>query len=172
MKALAIAGVALLMAPSAGRAQGHRFGDGFIAARVGANLVGNTYRVRGSKPVPGMGISGGIFLSPNWAAEFELWERSSNPDCCAGRELLYSLSAERLYARVGFQPYLAGGVTLLRSRAGEQGAERSTHLQVQVTAGVRVPIVPRMAVDLDLRGNGGGSTMIVRPTIAAVYFFH
>jgi len=28
-----------------------------------------------------------------------------------------------------------------------------------------------MAIDFDLRGNGGGSTMIVRPTAAAVYFF-
>jgi hypothetical protein len=79
-------------------------------------------------------------------------------------ETLYSLSAQRLYARVGIQPYVAGGFTLLRS----QGA---AHLQVQVTAGVRLPMASRLAVDLDLRGNGGGSTMIVRPTLAAVYFF-
>jgi hypothetical protein len=159
--------VALVLAPSAVLAQGNHSGEAFLAARVGTNLVGNTYRVRQSKPVPGAGFSAGAFLSPYWAAEFEVWARSSNPDCCAGRERLYSLSAERLYARSGIQPYLAGGLTLLKSHR----SSTSTHVQVQVTAGVRVPIVSWMAVDVDLRGNGGGSTMIVRPTIAAVYFF-
>ena len=166
MVRVACAVACLVLAPSGALAQGHRSGDPFIAARVGTNLVGNTYRVRQAKPVAGAGFSGGVFLSPSWAAEFELWRRGSNPDCCVGRETLYSLSAERLYARVGLQPYLAGGLTLLRSEVS------STHLQVQVTAGVRVPVVSRVAVDLDLRGNGGGSTMIVRPTVAVVYFFH
>lgn len=163
---LLAATIAWLTVPSIALAQGHRPGEAFIAARVGANLIGNTYRVRQSKPVAGAGVSGGVFLSPSWAAELEVWSRSSNPDCCAGRERLFSLSAERLYSRVGIQPYLAGGLTLLRSQIS------ATRLQVQVTAGVRVPVVSRVAVDLDLRGNGGGSTMIVRPTIAAVYFFH
>jgi opacity protein-like surface antigen len=163
---LLAATIAWLAVSSAALAQGHRPGEGFIAARVGANLVGNTYRVRQSKPVAGAGVSGGVFLSPSWAAEFEVWSRSSNPDCCAGRERLFSLSAERLYSPAGIQPYLAGGLALLRSQIA------ATRLQVQVTAGVRVPVVSRVAVDLDLRGNGGGSTMIVRPTIAAVYFFN
>jgi hypothetical protein len=70
--------------PSVALAQGHQAGEAFVAARVGANLVGNTYRVRQSNAVPGVGVSAGIVL----------------------------------------------------------------------------------------RGNGGGSTMIVRPTIAAVYFFN
>ena len=152
--------------PSVALAQGHQAGEAFVAARVGANLVGNTYRVRQSKAVPGMGVSAGIVLSPYWAAEFEAWSRSSNPDCCKGRERLYSFSAERLYSRLGIQPYLAGGLTIVQSKVS------TAHLQVQVTAGVRVPVLPRMAVDFDLRGNGGGSTMIVRPTIAAVYFFN
>src|SRR5687768_9390240 len=38
-------------------AQGHRAGDGFVAVRAGANLVGNTYRVRQRKPEPGAGGS-------------------------------------------------------------------------------------------------------------------
>jgi hypothetical protein len=152
------------------QAQGLQSGDGFVAARVGANLVGNTYRVRQSRALPGEGISAGVFLSPYWAAEFEVWRRAGNPDCCVGRQLLFSISAERLYARAGFQPYLAGGLTLLQSRAGDSRAD-GNHLQVQVTAGVRIPLVPHLAVDLDLRGNGGGSTMIVRPTVAGVYFF-
>ena len=163
--------VAVLCLPVFASAQSPQSGDAFLAARIGANLVGNTYRVRQSKAVPGAGVSGGLFLSGNWAAELEVWRRSSNPDCCAGTETLYSLSAQRLYARIGISPYLAGGITLLRSQRTGQGARGSTHFQVQVTAGVRVPIVPRLALDLDLRGNGGGSTMIVRPTIAAVYFF-
>jgi hypothetical protein len=163
--------VAVLCLPVVASAQGPQSGDAFLAARIGANLVGNTYRVRQSKAVPGVGMSGGVFLSGYWAAELEIWRRSSNPDCCAGTEMLFSLSAERLYARIGISPYLAGGITLLRSQSTGHGARGSTHFQVQVTAGVRVPVVPRLAVDLDLRGNGGGSTMIVRPTIAAVYFF-
>lgn len=163
---LLAAAIAWLGVPPSALAQASRPGEGFIAARVGANLVGNTYRVHQSKPVAGAGVSGGVVLSPSWAAEFEVWSRSANPDCCAGRERLFSLSAERLYSRTGIQPYLAGGLTLLRSRVS------ATRLQVQVTAGVRVPIVSRVAVALDLRGNGGGSTMIVRPTIAAEYFFH
>jgi hypothetical protein len=81
------------------------------------------------------------------------------------------LNAERLYAGLGIQPYLAGGLALLRSQSREQSAGSRLHLQVQVTAGLRVPLARRLAVDLDLRGNGGGSTMIVRPTAAVVYFF-
>jgi hypothetical protein len=151
-------------------AQGRRAGDGFVAARVGANLVGNTYRVRQSRALPGEGVAGGVFLSPYWAAEFEVWRRAGNPECCLGWQVLYSVSAERLYARAGLQPYLAGGVTLLQSRSTDARAD-GNHLQVQVTAGVRIPLLPRLALDLDLRGNGGGSTMIVRPTVGAVYFF-
>ena len=155
---------AIACVPSFASAQGHRAGGAFVAARVGANLVGNTYRVRQAKAVAGFGASGGLFLSRFWAAELEVWSRSNNPDSHVGPERLYSLSAQRLYSRIGVQPYLSGGFALLRS-------QRATHLQVQVTAGVRLPLASRLALDVDLRGNGGGSTMIVRPTMAAVYFF-
>jgi hypothetical protein len=142
-----------------------------VAARIGANLVGNTYRVRQERPTAGAGLSGGVFLSPYWVAELETWFRASSPECCTGREQLISLSAERLYSGGRLQPYLAGGVALLRSESYEHTAANKLHLQVQVTAGVRLAVARKMAVDLDLRGNGGGSTMIVRPAIAAVYFF-
>jgi hypothetical protein len=163
--------LAVLLVPLSAAAQSRRSGHGFVAARVGANLVGNTYRVRQEKPTAGAGLSGGIFLSPYWAAEVEAWFRASSPECCTGREQLLSLNAERLYAGLGIQPYLAGGLALLRSQSREQSAGSRLHLQVQVTAGLRVPLARRLAVDLDLRGNGGGSTMIVRPTAAVVYFF-
>jgi hypothetical protein len=162
---------AVLLVPSSAAAQPRRSGHGFVAARIGANMVGNTYRVRQEKPTAGAGLSGGMFLSHYWVAELEAWFRASSPECCTGREQLISLTAERLYAGLGIQPYLAGGLALLRTQSREQGAESKLHLQVQVTAGVRVPLARRVAVDLDLRGNGGGSTMIVRPTIGAVYFF-
>jgi hypothetical protein len=98
------------------RAQGHQTGDMFLAGRVGTNLVGNTYRVRETKPVAGAGASVGRFLAPSWALELEGWVRASNPECChTGRETLISLSAVRLYARAGLQPYALGGVTLLRA---------------------------------------------------------
>ena len=49
------------------RAQGpHRAGQPFVAGRVGTNLIGNTYRVRETKPVPhepkrrGIDVSGVI----------------------------------------------------------------------------------------------------------------
>jgi hypothetical protein len=147
------------------RAQGqHRAGQPFVAGRVGTNLIGNTYRVRDTKPVAGVGASLGTFLSPTWALEVEGWVRASNPECCSsGRETLISLSAVRQYARAGIQPYALGGVTLLRAHTNE--------LQVQVGVGVQVPVYRRMAVAIDLRGNGGGSTMIVRPTVAAIYYF-
>lgn len=146
-------------------AQGqHRAHQLFVAGRVGTNLIGNTYRVRETKPVAGAGVSLGTFLSPTWAVEAEGWVRASNPECCsAGRETLVSLSVVRQYARAGIQPYALGGVTLLRAHANQ--------IQVQVGVGVQVPVYRRIAVALDLRGNGGGSTMIVRPALAVIYYF-
>jgi hypothetical protein len=146
------------------RAQGHWAGQPFVAGRIGANLIGNTYRVRDTKPVAGAGASLGAFLSPTWALEFEGWVRASNPECCAvGRETLVSLSVVRQYARAGIQPYALGGLTFLRAHANQ--------LQVQVGVGAQVPVYRRIAIALDLRGNGGGSTMIVRPTFAMIYYF-
>ena len=94
----------MVLAPSSAAAQPRRSGSGFIAARVGANLVGNTYRVRQERPTAGAGLSGGVFLSPYWVTELEAWFRASSPECCTGREQLISLSAERLYAGGGVQP--------------------------------------------------------------------
>lgn len=146
-------------------AQGpHQAGQPFVAGRIGANLIGNTYRVRERRPVAGAGMSLGTFLSPTWALEVEGWVRASNPECCsAGRQTLVSLSAVRHYARAGIQPYALGGVTLLRAHTNE--------IQVQVGVGVQVPIYRRIAAALDVRGNGGGSTMIVRPALAVIYYF-
>lgn len=146
-------------------AQGHHPGEGFVAFRAGANLVGNTYRVRETKPEPGAGGSIGAFLSPNWAIEFETWMRASNPECCGPRrrETLYSVSAVRLLTRGGLQPYMLGGLTLLRAEGND--------IQVQVGLGAQFPLYRRLAMSVDLRGNGGGSTMIVRPTAAIIYYF-
>ncbi|MCM3879929.1 MAG: hypothetical protein ND807_07470 [Vicinamibacterales bacterium] len=146
------------------KAQGHSAGQPFVIVRAGVNLVGNTYRVQETRAVPGVGASVGTFLSPRWAVELEGWVRSSNPDCCAdGREMLVSLSFVRLYAREGLQPYALGGITMLHAHSNE--------MQVQVGVGVQAPVYRRLAVAVDLRGNGGGSTMIVRPAIAAIYYF-
>ena len=91
--------------------------QGFFAVRAGANLVGNTYRVREAKPEAGGGGSIGAFLSPHWAVEFETWVRAANPECCA----------------------ISG--------------------------------LSRLSMAIDLRGNGGGSTMIVRATAAMIHYF-
>jgi hypothetical protein len=157
--------LAFLLAAVPAWAQGHRAGDGFVALRGGANLVGNTYRVRERKPVPGAGASIGTFLSHHWAAEFETWLRASNPECCGPRrhEMLYSVSVVRLLTTDRLQPYMLGGLTLLRSDSPE--------LQVQVGVGAQFPLYRRLQMAIDLRGNGGGSTMIVRPTAALIYNF-
>lgn len=146
-------------------AQAHRAGDGFVALRAGANLVGNTYRVRDRKPEPGAGGSIGTFLSPLWALEFETWMRASNPECCGARrrEMLYSVSVVRLLTSQGLQPYMLGGLTLLQADNPE--------LQVQVGVGAQFPVYRRLQMAIDLRGNGGGSTMIVRPAAALIYSF-
>jgi hypothetical protein len=146
-------------------AQGHQAGDGFVAVRGGANLVGNTFRVRERKPEPGAGVSIGTFLSELWAVEFETWMRASNPECCGPRrrELLYSISVVRLLTTQGLQPYMLGGLTLLQADSPE--------LQVQVGVGAQFPLYRRLQMAIDLRGNGGGSTMIVRPTAAIIYNF-
>lgn len=146
-------------------AQVHRVADAFVAVRGGANLVGNTYRVRDSKPEPGAGASIGAFLSPNWAVELETWMRAANPECCGPRrrEMLHSVSVMRFLERGGLRPYMLGGLTLLRADDPE--------VQVQVGVGVQVPLYRRLAMAVDLRGNGGGSTMIVRPTAAVLYYF-
>jgi len=142
-----------------------RAGDGFVALRGGANLVGNTYRFRDRKPEPGAGGSVGAYLSQSWALELETWVRASNPECCGARhkETLYSLSVVRLLTGGGLQPYMLGGLTWLRG----DGAE----MQVQVGVGAQFRLRPRLAMAIDLRGNGGGSTMIVRPTAALIYRF-
>ena len=146
-------------------AQAHRAGDGFVALRAGANLVGNTYRVRERKPEPGAGGSIGTFLSPLWAVEFETWMRASNPECCGvrRREMLYSVSVVRLLTSQGLQPYMLGGLTFLQADNPE--------LQIQVGVGAQFPVYRRLQMAIDLRGNGGGSTMIVRPTAALIYNF-
>jgi hypothetical protein len=158
--------VVFLLSAADARAQLHRAGEGFVAVRAGANLVGNTYRFRERRPEPGGGGSVGTYLSPNWALEFETWMRASNPECCAPRrrEMLYSVSVVRMLARSGLRPYMLGGMTLLA------GGRRE--LQVQVGVGAQFPVVRRVEMALDLRGNGGGSTMIVRPTAAVIYHFH
>jgi hypothetical protein len=139
--------------------------QGFVALRGGANLVGNTYRVRETRPEAGGGGSIGAFLSQHWAVEFETWVRAANPDCCGPRrrEMLYSLSVVRLLATSGLQPYMLGGLTLLRGDDPE--------IQVQVGVGAQFPVYRRLSMAIDLRGNGGGSTMIVRPTAAIIYYF-
>ena len=155
----------IVLSADLARAQGHRAGDGFVALRAGTNLVGNTYRVRERKPEPGAGGSIGTFLSPLWAVEFETWMRASNPECCGPhrRELLYSLSVMRLLTTQGLQPYMIGGLTLLQAHNAE--------MQVQVGVGAQFPVYRRLQMAVDLRGNGGGSTMIVRPTLALIYNF-
>jgi hypothetical protein len=166
VRRLILTAILLTTASSAGvLAQAHRAGEGFIAARAGANVVGNAYRFRETRPVVGAGGSLGTFVSPDWAVEFETWVRGSNPECCVPhrRETLYSLSVVRQYARTGIQPYLLSGLTVLRAR--------STEMQIQVGAGAQVSIFGRMAMAVDIRGNGGGSTMILRPTVAAIYYF-
>jgi hypothetical protein len=164
-RTLLIVLVALCSGARWSSAQGHHTGEGFVALRAGANLVGNTYRVRETKPEPGAGGSIGAFLSPHWAVEFETWMRASNPECCGPRrrETLYSLSVVRLLTRGGLQPYMLGGLTLLHADSRE--------VQVQVGLGAQFPLYRRLAMSIDLRGNGGGSTMIVRPTAAIVYYF-
>jgi hypothetical protein len=146
-------------------AQGHTAGEGFVAIRAGANLVGNAFRVRERKPEPGAGGSIGTFLSRLWALEFEMWMRASNPECCGPRErqVLYSVSVMRLLTSQGLQPYMLGGITVLQADNPE--------LQVQVGVGAQFPLFRRMQMAVDLRGNGGGSTMIVRPTAALIYYF-
>jgi hypothetical protein len=155
----------LVLCAGSASAQGHQLGDGFVAVRAGANLVGNAYRVREQKPEPGAGGSIGAFLSRNWAVEFEAWARASNPECCGPRrrEMLYSASVVRLLATDGLQPYMLGGLTFLQSR--------SSALQVQIGVGAQFPVYGRLHMAVDLRGNGGGSTMIVRPTAAVIYYF-
>ena len=59
--------------------------------------------------------------------------------------------------------YMLGGLTLMH-------AERS-ELQVQVGVGAQFRLVRRLGMAIDLRGNDGGSTMIVRPTAALIYNF-
>jgi hypothetical protein len=146
-------------------AQGHRAGEGFVAVRAGANLVGNAFRVQETKPEPGAGASIGTFLSRLWALEFETWMRASNPECCAPRrrEMLYSVSVMRLLTTQGLQPYMLGGITFLQAE--------NPDMQIQVGLGAQFPVYGRFNMAIDLRGNGGGSTMIVRPSVALIYSF-
>jgi hypothetical protein len=146
-------------------AQGHTPGEAFVAIRAGANLVGNAFRVRERKPEPGAGGSFGTFLSRLWALEFEMWVRASNPECCAPREreMLYSVSVMRLLTTQGLQPYMLGGITFLDADIAE--------VQVQIGVGAQFPVFRRFQMAIDVRGNGGGSTMIVRPAAALIYSF-
>jgi hypothetical protein len=59
---------------------------------------------------------------------------------------------------------MLGGLSFVQARKRE--------LQVQIGVGAQFPIYRRLQMAIDLRGNGGGSTMIVRPTAAVIYNFH
>ena len=83
--------------------------------------------------------------------------------CSPRREMLYSVSVVRLLTSQGLQPYMLGGVTFLQANNPE--------MQVQVGVGAQFPVYRRLQVAVDLRGNAGGSTMIVRPTAALIYNF-
>jgi len=158
--------VASCAAPHIARAQTHSAGDRFVAFRAGANLVGNTQRVRETKAEPGAGGSIGTYMSQAWALEFETWVRAANPVCCADSrhaETLFSLSVIRFFAAGGLRPYMVGGLTLMHGHKSE--------LQVQVGVGAQFPLRSRFDMAIDLRGNGGGSTMVVRPTVALIYHF-
>jgi hypothetical protein len=157
--------VCLLLVHAATPASGQTTGTPFVAGRVGTNLVGNTYRFYEAKPEPGGGASIGRYLSPFWAVEFETWVRAANPECCGRRqrETLFSLSALRLLAHGRLQPYMLGGVTLMNGESNE--------LQVQVGVGAQFPLPRHMALAVDLRGNGGDSTFVVRPTAGVIYYF-
>jgi len=113
--------IAIVIEGAALVAQPHHAGEGFVSVRGGTNLVGNAYRVRESRAEPGGGGSIGAYLSPLWAVEFETWVRASNPECCAPRrrEMLYSLSVVRTLMQGTLQPYMLGGLTLLRSDESE-----------------------------------------------------
>ena len=157
--------VCVLLVHLAVPAMAQTAGTPFVAGRVGTNLVGNTYRFYEAKPEPGGGLSIGRYLSPLWAVEFEMWMRAANPECCGARqrETLYSLSALRRLAQGRIQPFMLGGVTLLNGESNE--------VQVQIGVGAQFPLARHMALAVDLRGNGGDSTFIVRPTAGLVYYF-
>ena len=91
--------------------------------------------------------------------------RASNPECCGPRrrEMLYSVSVVRLLTMQGLQPYMLGGLTFLQAITRQ--------MQVQIGVGAQFPVYRRLQMAIDLRGNGGGSTMIVRPTAAVIYNF-
>ena len=63
----------------------------------------------------------------------------------------------------GLQPYMLGGLTFLQAH--------NSQLQVQIGVGAQFPVYRRVHMAIDLRGNGGGSTMIVRPAAALIYNF-
>ena len=157
--------LALCATPAHVYAQPQSAGAWFVAARGGTNLVGNTYKVRSAKPEPGGGASIGRFLSRHWVVEFETWMRAANPECCRPRrrEMLYSVSVVRPLTATRLQPYMLGGLTLVRADGSD--------VQVQVGLGAQFALHRRIWMAIDLRGNGGGSTMIVRPTLAVMYFF-
>ena len=58
---------------------------------------------------------------------------------------------------------MLGGLTFLQAH--------NRQMQVQVGVGAQFPVYRRVQMAVDLRGNGGGSTMIVRPTAALIYNF-
>jgi hypothetical protein len=70
----------------------------------------------------------------------------------------------RLLASEGIQPYMLGGLTLLQGDHPE--------LQIQIGVGAQFRVYRRVGMAVDLRGNGGGSTMIVRPSAALIYNFN
>jgi hypothetical protein len=158
--------IAFGAAPHVADAQTHSAGERFVAFRAGANLVGNTQRVRETKAEPGAGGAIGTYMSQVWALEFETWVRAANPICCADArqaETLFSLSVIRFFAAGGLRPYMVGGLTLMHGHDSE--------LQVQVGVGAQFPLRSRFEMAIDLRGNGGGSTMVVRPTVSLIYHF-
>ena len=116
---------------------------------------------------PAAGRRSGRDFSPHWAVEFETWVRAANPECCSPRqrETLFSLSALKAGWRMaGCSRTCLGVVTLLNG-----GVERAAGPGRRGQAKFQLP--RRMALAVDVRGNGGDSTFIVRPTAGLVYYF-
>ena len=107
------ASIFMLMATSLAEAQGSRI---HLAAKGGATIENSEDGLNGT--VPALGLTGALTLSPRWRGEFEFWLPGYLTDSRGEpmhRDVLYSVSAVRLFRDDGIRPFVLAGLSLART---------------------------------------------------------
>src|SRR5262245_6553458 len=166
----AVVAFLLVMSPAVD-AQTTRHGKGFIAGRVGANLQAAEDGENGASF--GGGVSGAAFLASHWAVEFDAWIPAYiEQDGKRFRDLLFSVSALRMFGGGRVEPYILAGFTVARVQLENVfGKTSNGYSYVQAGGGVALRLGENLSLAPEVRVNLGVTSNIGRPSLVLLYRF-